>query len=197
MHTVCLAGRYRCGFIDDKREVELPPRIISHLKTIKDEAHGAKARPWDVIAWRDDSQAILFTECKESGKDKITETQRGWLKAGLRAGLSLDSFLVVEWSAEPVGPIGPGGRAWTTIWDRPGKRVLLLADRDHTLCFECHRGEVNRARARRLTEFATPQHVRMTPGRFGTATSRVLSDQQVAHRQQMLDHLRHPSAAAS
>ena len=29
-------------------------------------------------------------------------------------------------------------------------RGEVRADRDHTLCFECYRGEVNRARARRL-----------------------------------------------
>ena len=33
-------------------------------------------------------------------------------------------------------------------------RGEVRADPDHTLCFECHRGEVNRARARRLTELA-------------------------------------------
>ena len=32
----------------------------------------------------------------------------------------------------------------------------VRADRDHTLCFECYRGETNRARARRLTERAAP-----------------------------------------
>jgi len=31
-------------------------------------------------------------------------------------------------------------------------RGEVRADRDHTLCFECYRGEINRARARRLTE---------------------------------------------
>jgi len=29
-------------------------------------------------------------------------------------------------------------------------RGAVRADRDHTLCFECFRGEVNQARARRL-----------------------------------------------
>ena len=29
-------------------------------------------------------------------------------------------------------------------------RGVVRADRDHTLCFECYRREVNRARARRL-----------------------------------------------
>jgi hypothetical protein len=38
-------------------------------------------------------------------------------------------------------------------------RGEVRADRDHTLCFECHRGEVNRARARRLTEQGVRPHV--------------------------------------
>jgi len=31
-------------------------------------------------------------------------------------------------------------------------RGEVRADRDHTLCFECYRGQTNRARARRLRE---------------------------------------------
>lgn len=31
-------------------------------------------------------------------------------------------------------------------------RGEVRADRDHTLCFECFRGETNRARAKRLTD---------------------------------------------
>lgn len=76
-------------------------------------------------------------------------------------------------------------------------RGEVRADRDHTLCFECHRGEVNRARVRRLTEFATPRHVQMTSAPFGTLISRGLNGQQVAHRQRMLDHMRRASAVAS
>lgn len=58
-------------------------------------------------------------------------------------------------------------------------RGEVRADRDHTLCFECFRGEVNRARARRLTE------------------RRILDSRQVAHRQLMLQHLQRLTAAAS
>jgi hypothetical protein len=34
-------------------------------------------------------------------------------------------------------------------------RREVRADANHALCFECYRGEVNRARARRLSETAT------------------------------------------
>jgi hypothetical protein len=33
-------------------------------------------------------------------------------------------------------------------------RGVVKADRDHTLCFECYRAEVNRLRARRMSAFA-------------------------------------------
>jgi hypothetical protein len=36
-------------------------------------------------------------------------------------------------------------------------RGEVRADRDHTLCFRCYRAEVNRARARRLSEVTLPR----------------------------------------
>ena len=54
----------------------------------------------------------------------------------------------------------------------------VRADRDHTLCFKCYRGEVNRARARRLSRS-------------------VLDPRQIAHRQRMLEHLQQLTASAS
>jgi hypothetical protein len=41
-------------------------------------------------------------------------------------------------------------------------RGEIRADRDHTLCFRCYRAEVNRARARRLSEITTPRPLKMT-----------------------------------
>jgi len=40
-------------------------------------------------------------------------------------------------------------------------RGEVRADRDHTLCFRCYRAEVNRARARRLSEVTTPPPLKM------------------------------------
>ena len=71
------------------------------------------------------------------------------------------------WSAEAeriqrVMPVVRGGRATTARWGarlclacgerRPlfFYRGVVKADRDHNLCFECYRAEVNRLRARRL-----------------------------------------------
>jgi hypothetical protein len=52
---------------------------------------------WDVVAWNRDR--LLFAESKLKGRDKIRSTQRRWLAAGLSSGLSIDDFLIVEWSS--------------------------------------------------------------------------------------------------
>jgi hypothetical protein len=76
-------------------------------------------------------------------------------------------------------------------------RGEVRADRDHTLCFECHRGEINRARARRLTEAVTAPRTWPPFGRPQSVSPSGLNARQVAHRQRMLDHLQRPSAVAS
>jgi hypothetical protein len=57
-------------------------------------------------------------------------------------------------------------------------RGEVRSDRDHTLCFECYRGEVNRARARQLSRIA-------------------LDPRQIAHRVRMLQHLQRLALVAS
>ena len=76
-------------------------------------------------------------------------------------------------------------------------RGEVRADRDHTLCFECYRGEVNRARARRLIDAANMPQVRSPFGSTGGVGHAVLDPRQIAHRQRMLEHLRQLTAAAS
>ena len=75
------------------------------------------------------------------------------------------------WNAEVdrihgIVPAVRGGRGTTARWGarlclacgerRPlfYYRGVVKGDRDHTLCFECYRAEVNRLRARRLTAAA-------------------------------------------
>ena len=77
-------------------------------------------------------------------------------------------------------------------------RGEVRADRDHTLCFECYRGEINRARAHRLGERLLTTPIMMSPfGPAGVAGGQVLNERQIAHRQRMLDHLRQASGVAS
>lgn len=76
-------------------------------------------------------------------------------------------------------------------------RGEVRADRDHILCFECYRGEVNRARARRLIDAAFRTQVR-SPFRPAAGVGRpVVDPRKIAHRQRMLEHLQSLTAAAS
>ena len=76
-------------------------------------------------------------------------------------------------------------------------RGEVRADRDHTLCFKCYRGEVNRARARRLIDAANTPQVRSPFGPTAGVGRAVLDPRQIAHRLRMLEHLRQLTAAAS
>lgn len=75
-------------------------------------------------------------------------------------------------------------------------RRVVRADRDHTLCFECYRREVNRARARRLTLAVTPSRV-SSPFGHKNVGGDGHDERQLAHRQRMLDHLQRTPAVAS
>jgi hypothetical protein len=69
-------------------------------------------------------------------------------------------------------------------------RREVRADRDHTLCFECYRSEVNRTRARRLAEGTRPVAGDATrPLLASPFGGRTLDHRQFAHRQRMLEHL--------
>ena len=70
-------------------------------------------------------------------------------------------------------------------------RGEVRADRDHTLCFECYRGQVNRARVRRLIDAAVTPRARSPLG------NSVLDSRQIAHRNRILEHLQRLTFAAS
>ena len=73
----------------------------------------------------------------------------------------------------------------------------VRADRDHTLCFECYRREINRARARRFKERATLPVLWSSSSPQDLAGSRLLDGGRIAHRQRMLDHLQDATHVAS
>jgi hypothetical protein len=68
-------------------------------------------------------------------------------------------------------------------------RQKVRADRDHTLCFECYRSEVDRTRARRLVEASVRVQMPLPLGSWLGSDGPVLNDRQRVHRQRMLDHL--------
>lgn len=75
-------------------------------------------------------------------------------------------------------------------------RGEVRSDPDHTLCFECFRGETNRARARRLADAATPPRMPSPFGDRDAFSIRLLGQRQLAHRQRMLDQVQRLSAAS-
>jgi len=68
-------------------------------------------------------------------------------------------------------------------------RGHIRADRDHTLCFECYRGALNRARARRLIAPVVHSPLRSALDQRERVNGE--GERQVAHRQRMLAHLQH------
>ena len=68
-------------------------------------------------------------------------------------------------------------------------RGEVRADRDHTLCFECYRGQVNRTRARLMSD-ADILGRRPIPA-IQLMEIGAVNERQVAHRRLMLGHLQH------
>jgi hypothetical protein len=69
-------------------------------------------------------------------------------------------------------------------------RGEVRADRDHTLCIECYRGQVNRTRARLMSDADILGRRPITPAIQGMEI-RALNERQVGHRRLMLGHLQH------
>ncbi len=86
-------------WITVEQRIELPPDQTELLEQIY-HSTGSRAGSFDVYCWRE--RQILFAEAKRKGHDRIRDTQRRWLKAALSRGLSVESFLIVEWSLAEV-----------------------------------------------------------------------------------------------
>jgi hypothetical protein len=70
----------------------------SLLARIKGSA-GFPSGCWDIFAWQEDR--VLFVESKRRRKDQVRDSQRRWLEAALEQGVTLSSFLFVEWDWTP------------------------------------------------------------------------------------------------
>ena len=69
--------------------------VLALLALIAQQNHDSYSGCWDVLAWNDGT--IIFAESKRIKKDSIRSTQTNWLMAGLKSGLTVDNFLVVQW----------------------------------------------------------------------------------------------------
>jgi hypothetical protein len=88
-------NRYLRQFWPSPEPVQLPDDKKDLIAAIR--ASGGKtARPWDVFCWSQDS--VIFAESKWHKRDSVRPSQCAFLAGGLKAGLPLSSFLLVEWS---------------------------------------------------------------------------------------------------
>lgn len=91
---------------------------------------GRHAGAWDVLAWS--GCRLLFVESKLRGKDHIRGSQVRWLEAALKVGspfgISLDSFLIVEWTNRVPWPKPPAAQSTPTREDAPAHTEQSLLD---------------------------------------------------------------------
>jgi hypothetical protein len=73
-----------------------PERLLEDINTKAGSRDGA----FDVVAWCGDE--ILFLHAMRKGKDRVRSTQRRWLDAALRAGVTQAQLFVVEWEFAPA-----------------------------------------------------------------------------------------------
>ncbi len=59
---------------------------------------GTWSGAWDVCCWH--GEQVVFAESKRSAKDRIRPSQLKFLEGALRHGISVDSFLLVEWDIQ-------------------------------------------------------------------------------------------------
>ena len=87
--------------------LEKPPRALPFAPDILFRrivtAKGSRGGCWDVFAWR--GNEILFVEAKRNKKDHIRRSQKEWLEAATKVGLSLANFLIVEWNVAVEGVV--------------------------------------------------------------------------------------------
>lgn len=91
------SGVFRAGFPDASPPQPLPLPASDLLRRI-DALAVKRGGTWDVCCWR--GEAVLFTAVKRSRRDRFSTSQLSWLEAAFLAGLTHDSFLVVEWDLE-------------------------------------------------------------------------------------------------
>lgn len=80
------------------QERTLPDAAREAYARILQENGGKRGGFWDVMAWRENE--FVFIELKQNTaecKDRISEKQRNWLQAALRARFNPSCFFVCEW----------------------------------------------------------------------------------------------------
>ena len=94
MQPICLSDWKDDAYKSQTHDPITDKKILAMLAGIAAINNGYSGC-WDVLAWKDGK--VLFAESKRKGKDRMMDTQRGWLTACLEYGLKEEDLLVVEW----------------------------------------------------------------------------------------------------
>jgi len=87
-------GRYLTDIWIETALPDMPQTVLEKIYSLA----GSRSGCFDIFAWRDAN--VLFAESKHAKHDRIRWSQQRWLEAALGSGLPLESFLIVEWSAD-------------------------------------------------------------------------------------------------
>lgn len=88
-------GKFWEGMLEERT---LPDAAREAYARILKANGGKRGGFWDVMAWKENE--FVFIELKQNTaecKDRISEKQRLWLQAALRAGFQQSCFYVCEW----------------------------------------------------------------------------------------------------
>ena len=81
--------------------VSLTTHINQLLARIAENNGMTRSGCWDLILW--ENRTVAFVAVKSAARGvELRDAQVGWLKAALKAGLSIAQFLVVEWDYRKV-----------------------------------------------------------------------------------------------
>jgi hypothetical protein len=83
---------------EQKHEPIVDPIVTELLQRMAAANGNTYAGCWDVVAW--DEEQVLFMELKRRKQDRVRATQLSWLETGLRIGLRVEQFLIVEWKSK-------------------------------------------------------------------------------------------------
>src|SRR4029077_4063705 len=90
--------KFRRGYWGVPPVDQLPDEPRTLLDRIIGARGGIRRGTWDVLCWREGE--FVFAESKRKQRDHFSPDQSHFLGTALDLGLSLDSFLVVEWHVE-------------------------------------------------------------------------------------------------
>ncbi|WP_143080182.1 hypothetical protein [Hymenobacter arizonensis] len=95
MRPNCFTGWVEGPLSEQQHVPIVEPSVLALLQQIAVANGSTYSGCWDVVAWQGDR--VLFMELKRRKQDRVRASQLAWLEAGLKVGLGVEDFLLVEW----------------------------------------------------------------------------------------------------